>query len=206
MLITVLVLSGTILGATTIAGLLTLYQIRQTTDFINSTKAIYAADSGLEWRLYKFFKKDGYSCKDCPDGEACPPPIMSNISSPVEAIKTKCESISGAGTTTVIKSTGTSNKASRAFESSWKTGPRIITGANPTCSAGTTEVRKDWLSAMQQGSSCCGGSDCYTAAGWAPASSPPTCSTVLYYGGDPCPAGCGPAGARADSWKAIECQ
>ena len=123
MLITVLALSGTILGATTIAGLLTLYQIRQTTDFINSTKAIYAADSGLEWRLYKFFKKDGYLCKDCPDGEACPSPAMSNISSPVEAIKTKCESISGVGTTTVIKSIGTSNKASRAFESSWETGP-----------------------------------------------------------------------------------
>ena len=58
MLLTVLALGGTVLGATTIAGLLTVYQIRQTTDLANSAKAISAADTGIEWGLYQFFKPD----------------------------------------------------------------------------------------------------------------------------------------------------
>ena len=55
MLLTVLIVSGTILGATTIAGLLMLYQIRQSTDFGRSLQAIFAADTGLEWQLYRKF-------------------------------------------------------------------------------------------------------------------------------------------------------
>lgn len=57
MLLTVLILSGTLLGATTIAGLLMLYQIRQSADIANSTRAIYAADSGLEKRIYEFLNE-----------------------------------------------------------------------------------------------------------------------------------------------------
>jgi hypothetical protein len=55
MLLTVLSIGGTILGATTIAGLLMLYQIRGATDFANSAKAIFAADAGTEWALYSYF-------------------------------------------------------------------------------------------------------------------------------------------------------
>lgn len=116
MLLTVLVLSGTILGATTIAGLLTLYQIRQSTDFINSAKAVYAADSGMEWRLYKFFKSDNQICRDCPDGGACPAPVMTNINSPADPIRVSCGTVPGVATTTTIKSTGVSSNSSRAFE------------------------------------------------------------------------------------------
>lgn len=58
MLLTVLVLSGTILGTTTIAGLLTLYQIRQSTEIINSGKAIFAADAGLECEFYRYIKSE----------------------------------------------------------------------------------------------------------------------------------------------------
>ena len=47
MLIAVLSLGGAILGATAVAGLLTLYQIRATTDTENSAKAIFAADAGI---------------------------------------------------------------------------------------------------------------------------------------------------------------
>jgi uncharacterized protein YggU (UPF0235/DUF167 family) len=56
MLLAVLALGGTMLGATTIAGFLMLYQIRQATDFENSAKAIFAADAGTEWALYSYFK------------------------------------------------------------------------------------------------------------------------------------------------------
>ncbi len=113
MLITVLALSGTILGATTIAGLLMLYQIRQSTDIVNSTKAIYAADSGLEWRLYKFYSDDQI-CNDCPDGVACPEPSMQNNSS----FQTTCtlEDLGGGASRVVIKSTGQSLQNARAFE------------------------------------------------------------------------------------------
>jgi len=62
MLLTVVVLSATILGATTIAGLLTMYQVRQTADIINSAKAIFAADAGLECAYYAI--KPPASCKD----------------------------------------------------------------------------------------------------------------------------------------------
>lgn len=62
MLLTVLLLSGTILSATTIAGLLMLYQIRQSTDIANSTKAIYAADTGIEKRVAEIFLNPDAPC------------------------------------------------------------------------------------------------------------------------------------------------
>jgi hypothetical protein len=60
MLLTVLIVSGTILGATTIAGLLMVYQMRQATNFGQSLQALFAADTGLEWQLYRKFQKDDY--------------------------------------------------------------------------------------------------------------------------------------------------
>ncbi|MEK7193241.1 MAG: hypothetical protein AAB652_00425 [Patescibacteria group bacterium] len=54
MILTVLALGGAILGATAIAGLLMVYQIRQSTDLGNSAKAIFAADTGSEWGLFQF--------------------------------------------------------------------------------------------------------------------------------------------------------
>lgn len=60
MLLTVLIISGTILGVTTIAGILMVNQIRQTTNVANSFQAIFAADAGLEWELYRLFKDNGY--------------------------------------------------------------------------------------------------------------------------------------------------
>lgn len=56
MILSVLVLGGTILGATVIAGLLMVYQLRATSDAANSAKAIFAADTGIEWMLYQFAK------------------------------------------------------------------------------------------------------------------------------------------------------
>jgi hypothetical protein len=55
MLIATLSLGGAILSATSIAGLLLMYQIRSTTDSANSAKAIFAADAGVEWSLYSYF-------------------------------------------------------------------------------------------------------------------------------------------------------
>jgi len=115
MLITVLALSGTILGATAIAGLLMVYQLRQSNDVINSNKAIFAADSGLEWRLYRFLKVDGQICNpECDGGGsgACPKPTFGNGAD----FKTTCELLGGATTTVKVKATGAAGNSSRAFE------------------------------------------------------------------------------------------
>jgi hypothetical protein len=55
MLLAVLALGGAVLSATAIAGFLISYQIRETTDFTNSAKAIFAADAGAEWALFSHF-------------------------------------------------------------------------------------------------------------------------------------------------------
>lgn len=55
MLLAVLALGGAILGATTIAGLLMLYQIRAATDIESSAKAVFAADAGVEWTEFDFY-------------------------------------------------------------------------------------------------------------------------------------------------------
>jgi hypothetical protein len=48
MLLTVMLLSGAILGATSLASLMILFQLRQTADIKSSMQAIYAADAGIE--------------------------------------------------------------------------------------------------------------------------------------------------------------
>lgn len=58
MLLVVLAVGGTILGATTIGGLLLNYQIRQSTEIVNSTKAIFAANAGFDLALKVFATTD----------------------------------------------------------------------------------------------------------------------------------------------------
>lgn len=102
MIIAVLAIGGTLLGASAIAGLLTIFQIRQSTDLANSTRAIYAADAGLEWALYEV--------KSQSDRDAWPAisqPTFSNgatVSITIDAV------------TGEIKSVGSSGKSSRAFQ------------------------------------------------------------------------------------------
>lgn len=106
MLVTVMALSGMILGATTIAGLLMIYQLRQSTDLINSTRAIYAADAGIEYELYRIYKNSGYVA-----------PVLSNGAS-FETQKQSESAIDvGKKTETItVKSIGKSGKVARAFE------------------------------------------------------------------------------------------
>ncbi len=68
MLFTVLILSGTLLAVTVIAGILTVYQIRASSDSVRSTQALYAADAGIEQELYRWFK----------DNANCHQPLPSN--------------------------------------------------------------------------------------------------------------------------------
>jgi hypothetical protein len=68
MILAVLTLGGAILGVTAIAGLLMLYQIRQSTDFQNSAKSIFAADAGVEWALYSYYQPPQGSLPSFSDG------------------------------------------------------------------------------------------------------------------------------------------
>lgn len=126
MILTVMALGGAILGATTIAGLLMLYQIRQSTDLANSAKAIYAADAGLEMSLYNWF------C-DSNNRTPCPAPnaaawngktlVLTNGSKAV--VSQYCFDSNGAqlqtcvptsnASSTTFKSLGSSGNSSRAF-------------------------------------------------------------------------------------------
>lgn len=112
MILTVLVLGGTILGATTIAGLLMLYQIRQTTDIANSTKAIYAADSGIEWGLYSGF------CSEEGSGRCSEPaPVFQNGAEVAITCRDDGGQIIECGTTSTVqvRSVGKAGNSSRAF-------------------------------------------------------------------------------------------
>ncbi len=115
MILSVLALGGTILGVTTIAGLLMTYQIRQATDFAFSAKAIFAADSGLEWGLYNFY------CATDPTKVPCPLPAPAFSNGATNLVQcadasgdfSDCDDLASA---VALRAVGTAGEASRAFE------------------------------------------------------------------------------------------
>jgi len=117
MLLTVLTLGGTLLGATTIAGLLMIYQVRQGTDLSQSARAIFAADAGVEWGLYNVICDAADGAKTpCPISAA--PPTFANGTT----LEVTCRDDSGiripdcnSSTTVSIKSIGSYGNISRAF-------------------------------------------------------------------------------------------
>lgn len=73
MLVATLFISGLILSATTIAGLLLFYQIRGVSNAAASARAFFAADSGAERSLYCYLFKQvegGVGNKDCDTEES----------------------------------------------------------------------------------------------------------------------------------------
>ena len=117
MILSVLALGGTILGVTTIAGLLMTYQIRQATDFAFSAKAIFAADSGLEWGLYNFY------CATDPSGAKAPCPLPAPAFSNGATSSVQCADASGdfsdcddLASAAALRAVGSAGEASRAFE------------------------------------------------------------------------------------------
>ncbi len=61
MIITTMTLGATMIVALAIGGLLTLYQLRQANDVVNSARAIFAADTGVELGLYRYFQGIEYA-------------------------------------------------------------------------------------------------------------------------------------------------
>lgn len=57
MILSIVLLGALLLSASAIAGLLTIFQIRQANNVVNSTKAIFAADAALEWATYACYSE-----------------------------------------------------------------------------------------------------------------------------------------------------
>jgi hypothetical protein len=128
MLIAVLSLGGAILGATTVAGLLTLYQLRAANDSQNSAKAIFAADSGVEWTLFDYYCgtiNPSRCAGGAPDGGTIVPSadsLPSFTGGSGATISVACTDINGnpsvcsdVSTTVSAITIGTSGSSKRAF-------------------------------------------------------------------------------------------
>lgn len=100
-LLSVMVIGGILIGASAIAGILLTYQIRQTNDVINSTKAFFAADAGTEQQIYNM-------------NNPVPNPTFSN-----NAAVTSTILISGQSVT--VRAQGTAMGAVRALETTFTT-------------------------------------------------------------------------------------
>lgn len=70
MLLTVLILGSAILSASAIAGYMMVLKIRSSSDIANSSKSIYAADSGIEWELYKHSKDPNQRAPEMSNGSS----------------------------------------------------------------------------------------------------------------------------------------
>jgi hypothetical protein len=112
MILAVVTLGATIIGATTVAGLLTVYQVRQSADVSRSAQAIFAADAGIEWGLYQFFKPTSLQ----------PPPALTNGATFVTTCYDGTQpspyplTLCTDPASTIIRGVGTSGKTNRAFE------------------------------------------------------------------------------------------
>ena len=61
-ILAVLTLGGILLSAAAVSGILLVYQIRNTNDAVNSAKAIFAADAGIEAASFCYFGAAGGGC------------------------------------------------------------------------------------------------------------------------------------------------
>lgn len=106
MLLSVLLISSAVLGAATIAGLLVLFQLRQTADAETSAQAVFAADAGIERALFEKYAND--YCGDANDEI----PSEDGAFSIKEDIQYKVKIEEGC---TIAQSAGRSSRAARAF-------------------------------------------------------------------------------------------
>ncbi len=125
MLLAVTLIGSVVLIFSSISGYFILQRLRMAADFVDSSKAIYAADTGLEWKLYQCFKcgQGGQTFCDinpvtgnCSSNQAVDNLAPSMEDSLTSFISNVAINVVGASTTYDFKSVGTSNKSHRAFE------------------------------------------------------------------------------------------
>lgn len=115
MVLTVITLGGALLGATTIAGILMLYQVRQGADVNHSARAVFAADAGIEWGLYNLLCQTDTTKTPCPLTEQ--PTFTNGATVQVRCLNEAGEEVPQCdpATTVTIKSLGKSGNVARAF-------------------------------------------------------------------------------------------
>lgn len=64
-LLSVIMLNGILISASAVAGLLITYQIRQANDSVESMKAFFAADAGIEDALYCYYMLSSGTAASC---------------------------------------------------------------------------------------------------------------------------------------------
>ncbi len=121
MLIAVLSLGGAMLAATTIAGLLILYQLRATTNSVNSSESIFAADTGIQWELFNYYcitDPTGLSGRGtCPPASVTSTPFQNGASISATCYDANNNQIGcdNAASTSYVVSRATALNTSRAF-------------------------------------------------------------------------------------------
>jgi hypothetical protein len=130
MLLTVLVLAGTFISATVVAGLLIVYQLNQITRVTDSARSIFAADAGIERGLFKMFRcnqfpipntswgpSSGYSSLCVLLATSPPAPGLEPFSNDATYQLDMQPSTSATpGTASSLKSVGRAGKSARALE------------------------------------------------------------------------------------------
>jgi hypothetical protein len=114
-ILTILILGGTLLGTASIAALLLVYQIRQSTDFENSGKAIFAADTGIEWALYNHSNPGRSQLFKSDDNKTWKATLGNGAIATVTCFQDSAQINCGNKDENTIRSVGTSNETSRAF-------------------------------------------------------------------------------------------
>ena len=106
MLLSVMIIGGVMLSAAAVGSLLVRHQLRQVNDSIDSAKAFFAADTGIEVSSFCYFKGCGHGY-----GPDNPPPVVFQDGS----VSFEVSSILGPGSLT-ITSRGFAGKTVRALE------------------------------------------------------------------------------------------
>jgi hypothetical protein len=114
-ILTILILGGTLLATASIAALLLVYQIRQSTDFQNSGKAIFAADSGVEWTLYNHFNPGASQLFKSDNNKTWKATLNNGALATVTCFQDAQQKNCTDPGVNIIRSVGTSNETSRAF-------------------------------------------------------------------------------------------
>ncbi len=128
MLLAITLIGSVVLIFSSISGYFILQRLRMAADFVDSSKAIYAADTGLEWKLYQCFKCDQSgqtfcdinsatgNCSSNPAVDSLAPLMPSRTNPLTSFVSVVAVSAVGNSTRYDFKSVGTSNKSHRAFE------------------------------------------------------------------------------------------
>lgn len=118
MILTVLILGGIIISAAGLIGYLMINNLRQATDIESSVKAIYAADAGREWEMWRVLTPNNFNQIN----QNCP--VFHNQAGFTIGIGV----LADATTSFQIISAGTAGKDTRA----WSGGPYDMNENSPT--------------------------------------------------------------------------